>query len=124
MAMLEQVPDVSAWPSSMRPPRRGPSRSVTAKSIPRPARPRSGAFSPGQVSCDSNGLRLAFTRTQTRTQRKSDGTLVIDGRRFEVPDRYRHLTRLEVRYASWDLSLVHLVIWLMRANFCGATEVV
>jgi hypothetical protein len=42
-------------------------------------------------------------------QRKSDGTSVIDGRRFEVPDRYRHLTQLEVRYASWDLSLVHLV---------------
>ena len=42
-------------------------------------------------------------------QRKSDGTSVIDGRRFEVPDHYRHLTQLEVRYASWDLSLVHLV---------------
>jgi putative transposase len=26
-----------------------------------------------------------------------------------VPDRYRHLGRLEVRYAGWDLSLVHLV---------------
>jgi hypothetical protein len=41
-------------------------------------------------------------------QRKSDGTVVIDGRRFEVPNRYRHLSRLEVRYASWDLGLVHL----------------
>ena len=26
-----------------------------------------------------------------------------------MPDRYRHLNRLEIRYASWDLSLVHLV---------------
>lgn len=60
-------------------------------------------------SPDSNALRLAFTRTERRMQRKSDGTIVIDGRRFEVPDRYRHLTQLEVRYASWDLSLVHLV---------------
>jgi transposase InsO family protein len=60
-------------------------------------------------SPDSQALRLAFTRTETRTQRKSDGTIVIGGRRFEVPDRYRHLTRIEVRYASWDLSLVHLV---------------
>jgi putative transposase len=58
---------------------------------------------------DSAALRLAFTRTETRTQRKSDGSVVIDGRRFEVPDRYRHLTQLELRYASWDLSLVHLV---------------
>ena len=58
---------------------------------------------------DSNALRLAFTRTERRMQRKSDGTLVIAGCRFEVPDRYRHLTQLEVRYAGWDLSHVHLV---------------
>ena len=58
---------------------------------------------------DSVALRLAFTRTETRTQRKSDDTLVIASRRFEVPDRYRHFTQLEIRYASWDLSLVHLV---------------
>ena len=58
---------------------------------------------------DSAALRLAFTRTQRRMQRKSDGTLVLDGRRFEVPDRYRHLTQLEVRYAGWDLSHVHVV---------------
>jgi transposase InsO family protein len=53
-------------------------------------------------------LKLAFTKTEQRTQRKSDGTIVIEGRRFEVPNRYRHLTRLEVRFASWDLGLVHL----------------
>jgi hypothetical protein len=58
---------------------------------------------------DSNALRLALTRSDTRTQRKSDGTIVIEGRRFEVPSRYRHLTRIEVRYAEWDLSIVHLV---------------
>lgn len=58
---------------------------------------------------DSNALRLAFTRSDTRTQRKSDGSIVIEGRRFEIPNRYRHLTRIEVRYASWDLALVHLV---------------
>jgi putative transposase len=58
---------------------------------------------------DSDTLRLAFTRTDHRMQRKSDGTVVIEGHRFEVPNRYRHLTRVEIRYASWDLSLVHLV---------------
>ncbi|MGH8142880.1 MAG: IS481 family transposase [Steroidobacteraceae bacterium] len=60
-------------------------------------------------SPDSAALRLAFTRTERRTQRTSDGTLVIDTRRFEVPSRYRHLRELAVRYASWDLSLVHLL---------------
>jgi putative transposase len=66
---------------------------------------------PSVMRCcpDSAALRLAFTRTERRRQRKSDGTLVLEGRRFEVPDRYRHLSELEVRYASWDLSHVHLV---------------
>lgn len=58
---------------------------------------------------DSDALRLAFTRSAHRTQKKSDGSIVIEGRRFEVPNRYRHLTRIEVRYAGWDLRLVHLV---------------
>jgi len=57
----------------------------------------------------SDALRLAFTRSDTRTQRKSDGTIVIEGRRFEVPSRYRHLASIEVRYAGWDLGRVHLV---------------
>ena len=26
-----------------------------------------------------------------------------------MPNRYRHLARIEVRYAEWDLSAVHLV---------------
>jgi hypothetical protein len=57
----------------------------------------------------SDALRLAFTRSAHRTHKKSDGTIVIDGRRFEVPNRYRHLNRIEVRYANWNLGLVHLV---------------
>ena len=60
-------------------------------------------------SPDSATLKLAFTRTERRTLRKSDGTIAIEGRRFEAPNRYRHFTRLEIRFASWDLTLVHLV---------------
>jgi transposase InsO family protein len=60
-------------------------------------------------SPDSIALRLAFTRTEQRTQRRSDGTLVIDTHRFEVPNAFRHLSRVLVRYASWDLTQVHLV---------------
>jgi hypothetical protein len=60
-------------------------------------------------SPDAAALALAFTRTEARTQRKSDGTITIDSRRFEIPNQYRHLSRLEVRYAAWDLTRVHLV---------------
>jgi putative transposase len=60
-------------------------------------------------SPDGAALRLAFTKTDRRTQRASDGTVVIDTRRFEVPNCYRHINRLQVRYASWDLTQVHLV---------------
>jgi transposase InsO family protein len=57
---------------------------------------------------DAAALRLAFTRAERRTLRKSDGTVTIEGRRFEVPNQYRHLSTLEVRYAAWDLTEVHL----------------
>jgi len=60
-------------------------------------------------SPDSAALRLAFTRADTRMQRRGDGTVVIEGSRFEVPGRYRHLTRVGLRYAVWDLTVVHLV---------------
>lgn len=60
-------------------------------------------------SPDSTALRLNFARTERRAQRRSDGTVVIDARRFEVPNAFRHLTQVLVRYARWDLSQVHLV---------------
>lgn len=63
----------------------------------------------GRPSPSAEELRLAFRIEETRTQRRSDGTISIDGVRFEVPSRYRHLERLSIRYASWDLGRVHLV---------------
>jgi transposase InsO family protein len=51
-------------------------------------------------------LRAAFTTEAIRTQRRSDGTLMVAGIRFEVPARFAHLSRLSIRYARWDLSTV------------------
>ncbi len=56
----------------------------------------------------AEALRLAFTRTEQRIQRVSDGTVVLEGRRFEVPNPYRHLRELQIRYANWDLTYVYL----------------
>jgi transposase InsO family protein len=67
---------------------------------------------------DAATLRLAFTRAERRTLRKSDGTIVIEARRFEVPNQYRHLNELEVRFASWDLTQVHLVDLHTGAVLC------
>ena len=60
-------------------------------------------------SPDSAALRAAFTRSERRTQRVSDGTIMVGAQRFEIPNRYRHLRELIVRYASWDLSMMYLV---------------
>ena len=54
-------------------------------------------------------LKDAFRRTVTRRQRRSDGTITVQGIRFEVPSCYGHLDQLGVRYATWDLTNVHLV---------------
>lgn len=56
----------------------------------------------------SEPLRQAFTAQLSRTQRQSDGTLSVEGIRFELPSRYRHLKRVTVRVASWDLSHLYL----------------
>ncbi len=52
-------------------------------------------------------LRQAFTDECSRKQRQSDGTISVEGIRFEVPSRCRHLRGLTIRYAHWDLSHVY-----------------
>jgi hypothetical protein len=54
-------------------------------------------------------LRSSFTAESSRSQRRSDGTVSIEGVRFEVPARLRHLPRLQIRYATWDLTHVYVV---------------
>jgi putative transposase len=63
----------------------------------------------GRPCPSSTALRDAFRRDVPRTQRRSDGTISLDGHRFEIPDRYRELARVTVRYAHWDLGHVTLI---------------
>src|SRR6266446_5733434 len=44
-----------------------------------------------------------------RIQRRSDGTISLEGVRFEIPARYRHFRDVTVHYARWDLVRVDLV---------------
>jgi len=63
----------------------------------------------GRECPGSEALRAAFRLELTRTQRRSDGTVSVQGQRFEIPSRYRHLERVRLRYARWDLRSVDLI---------------
>ena len=58
---------------------------------------------------DAATLRRHFRIEVTRTQRRSDGTLSLDGIRFEVPQVFAHLRQLSVRYARWDRTQADLL---------------
>jgi putative transposase len=62
-----------------------------------------------RASPSSKALRDAFRLETTRAQRQSDGTISLEGVRFEIPARYRHFRAVAVRYARWNLGRVDLV---------------
>lgn len=62
-----------------------------------------------RTSPPSEDLRLVFRRTVTRKLRRSDGTVKLDSVRFEIPDRFRHLRHVKLRYAEWDRRSVDMV---------------
>ncbi len=68
------------------------------------AGPNVGRECPG-----SDELRAAFRIEVKRKQRRSDGTVSLEGQRFEIPSRYRRLDEIHLRYARWDLSGVDLI---------------
>ena len=57
----------------------------------------------------STELKAAFRITRKRTLRRSDGTVSVEGIRYQVPQPWRHLRETWVRYARWDLASVDLV---------------
>ena len=63
----------------------------------------------GRPCPSSETLRQFFTLRGRRTLRRSDGTISVEGRRYEVPSRFYHLGRVTVRYARWDLGQLLLV---------------
>jgi transposase InsO family protein len=72
----------------------------------------------GRECPGSRVLRSAFCCTVKRRERRSDGTLSLAGKRFEIPDRYRHMEQPRVRYARWDLRSVELVDPHTQATLC------
>lgn len=54
-------------------------------------------------------LAESFRIEVVRRQRRSDGTVSLESARYEIPSRYRHVERVHLQYARWDLSRVDLV---------------
>jgi putative transposase len=73
----------------------------------------------GRPCPGSDILRRAFRMEVTRTQRRSDGTVSLEARRFEVPSQFAHFKHLQLRYARWDLSGVDLLDARSGAVLCA-----
>ncbi len=54
-------------------------------------------------------LQFCFTVCEARQQRQSDGTVSINGIRFEIPSRFNHIKQLHLCFCSWDKSMAWLV---------------
>src|SRR5262249_54140197 len=112
LAMLENCPDVTLATLNEATPAWGEleyNRRVHSETGETPLARFLAGPDVGRPSPTSDALRLVFMAEEHRTQRKSDGTVSIDGVRFKLPSRYRHLDRVAVRWARWDLGHVYLV---------------
>jgi transposase InsO family protein len=71
-------------------------------------------------ACPSSAtLASAFRIEMIRRQRRSDGTVSLLGKRFEIPNQYRTLTEVHLRLARWDLSCVEMVDARTGSGLCA-----
>ena len=112
MAMLENVPDLSlkllndatiAWVEMEY------NKSVHSETKQAPLRRFLDGKDVGRTCPNSETLVEAFTQEVHRRQRRSDGTIQLEGSRYEIPSRYRHMEIIHLGYARWDLSRVFII---------------
>ena len=72
----------------------------------------------GRPAPSMDTLKRHFCIRRQRKQRNSDGTITLDGVRFEIPSRYEMLDHVLLSYARWDLSWVHLLDPVSRKPVC------
>jgi len=73
----------------------------------------------GRACPETVVLKNAFCEEVKRKQRRSDGTFTLHSCRFEVPNQYRHMSVLHVRYVRWNLS--HAILIDPHTNTCLCT---
>jgi len=70
--------------------------------------------------CPSSAVLAAAFRIEVRRrQRRSDGTISLEGARYEIPSRYRHIEHVHLRYPRWDLARVDRVDARTGAILCA-----
>jgi len=74
-----------------------------------PLKRLTGSVDASRPCPDTDRLKDAFRITRKRTVRRSDATLSVEGRRYQLPAPWRHLREAWIRYARWDLASVDLV---------------
>jgi putative transposase len=84
-------------------------RSIHSETKQRPIDRFANNKSVGRESPSYQQLKEMFCRERTRTQRRTDGTVSLNGIRYEIPDTYRFLDKIKVCYAQWDSSLVYII---------------
>ena len=63
----------------------------------------------GRPAPKAETMRLAFTRQIVRIPRRGDATVVVEGVRYELPQRFAHLRTVTLRSPGWDKSLMTLI---------------
>ena len=63
-------------------------------------------------------LKRSFRMIIDRNVRKTDGTVTIDGVRFQIPQQYIHFDKILLRYARWDLSEAEIICPDTRKGLC------
>jgi transposase InsO family protein len=54
-------------------------------------------------------MRMAFTRQIVRNPRHSDSTVVVEGVRFELPQRFSHMKTITLRFPGWNKGRMMVV---------------
>ena len=64
-------------------------------------------------------LKCSFRMKTTRSIRETDGTVTLDGVRFQIPQQYIHMKTILLRYARWDLGVAEILCPQTNISICA-----
>jgi putative transposase len=69
-------------------------------------------------SPEYNDLKCSFRMKTSRTLRKTDCSITLDGVRFQIPQHYSHIKNIPLRYARWDLGEAEILCPDTNKSLC------